>query len=221
MEILRLGFNELDRAIGQTSGYTTRLVAGKKKRPDPTILGKIAQVLGVSVDWIVSGEDTATPPVPPVSETRVVEDAVNDLLNEAFNHDRHEPSDVLLVGEALRLQAPLLKSHVEPLDIVRALLDTAADARLKGKRLKAEELPVVALGTTKRQLVSAEERIAQFMAQGDLEAARLGVETRNTPHPLLVQQVDRMIGKKPSNKRTKSGNGGKGGKGGSKGAQGA
>lgn len=34
METLGIGFNELDRAIGQGSGYTTRLVAGKKKRPD-------------------------------------------------------------------------------------------------------------------------------------------------------------------------------------------
>jgi hypothetical protein len=206
--------------VGQTTVF--RFLSGKHGATMETA-EKIAAYLGVGVAGLLGLDSKpptqpaqiVSPAPPPVSETRLVEDAVNDLLNEAFNHDRHEPSDVLLVGEALRLQAPLLKSHVEPLDIVRALLDTAADARLKGKRLKAEELPVVALGTTKRQLVSAEERIAQLMAQGDREAARLGVETRNTPHPLLVQQVDRMMGKKPSNKGTKSG------KGGSKGARGA
>lgn len=68
MEKLGIGFNELDRAIGQSSGYTTRLVAGKKKRPDPVILSKIAKELGVTSDWLSTGEgDPAegTPPTPP------------------------------------------------------------------------------------------------------------------------------------------------------------
>lgn len=66
------GFNELDRAIGQGSGYTTRLVAGKKKRPDPAILHKIAEVLGVGYEWLVTGKGEPggspvepTPPTPP------------------------------------------------------------------------------------------------------------------------------------------------------------
>lgn len=68
METLGIGFNELDRAIGQGSGYTTRLVAGKKKRPDPVILAKIAKELGVTTDWLSTGEGQSpdgTPPTPP------------------------------------------------------------------------------------------------------------------------------------------------------------
>ncbi len=70
-----LGFNELDRKIGQGSGYTTRLVHGKKKRPDPAILQRIATELGVSLEWLLGGSEegdgtapAVTPRAPPSSE---------------------------------------------------------------------------------------------------------------------------------------------------------
>lgn len=221
----RWSMRALSIAAGLAPGHVEGIVNGRQQA---NLTAETAQALAraanVRTIWLLTGQGPREPfegdagPIPfspappPVSETRVVDDAVNDLLNEAFDHDNHEPSDILLVGEALRLQAALLKAHVEPLDVVRALLDTAADARRKGKRLKVDELPIVALGTTKRKLASAEERIAQFLAQGDREAELLGVETRDTPHPLLVQQVDRMMGKDKK--------GTKGGKGGGKGARG-
>lgn len=65
-----MGFNELDRAIGQGSGYTTRLVAGKKKRPDPTILHKMAEALGVHYEWLVTGQGDPGPSGPASSAPR-------------------------------------------------------------------------------------------------------------------------------------------------------
>ncbi len=52
-----LGMNELDRRIGQPhGGYTTRLEAGEKKRPDPAVLNKIADALNVRLEWLLSGD---------------------------------------------------------------------------------------------------------------------------------------------------------------------
>lgn len=201
MEALGVGFNELDRTIGQGSGYTTRLVAGKKKRPDPAILEKIAQALGVTIGWIVSGEgDTPTPPPPPVSqvrETEVSNDVIDELLAQAWDPEVHGPADARVVGEALRSQAALLRGHVDPIDVVRAMLDTSAEARDKGKTIAAEDLPIAALGSTKLQLRSAKEKIAQMMADARAEGERLGVKGRSTPDPILLAQRERQFGIPP------------------------
>ncbi|WP_394825010.1 helix-turn-helix domain-containing protein [Pendulispora albinea] len=67
LERAGIGYNQLDRAIGQSSGYTTRLVSGEKKRPDPTILARIANELGVSITWLIDGSgspDSAQDAIP-------------------------------------------------------------------------------------------------------------------------------------------------------------
>ncbi len=60
-----IGVNELDRAVGQKSGYTTRLVRGKKPVPDTDIIRRMAEYLHVSFFWLAFGQgprDAAAPP---------------------------------------------------------------------------------------------------------------------------------------------------------------
>lgn len=200
------------RALSVAAGLSpshVEQILNKRQSPDIEVstLEKLAQAGDVRLDWlrthkgdpghyeaISSAPAGASPVPPPVSETRVIDDKIGELLNGAWDAEEHEPSDAVLVEKALKSQAALVRAHVEPIDVVRALLDTAADARVKGKKISAEDLPVIALGATKRQLLSAEERIKQLMLKADEEAAVLGVETRETPHPLLKQMRGRMLG---------------------------
>jgi transcriptional regulator with XRE-family HTH domain len=50
-----LGMNELDRAIGQGSGYTSPLEKGEKASPDYRIIADIAKILTVRLEWILTG----------------------------------------------------------------------------------------------------------------------------------------------------------------------
>lgn len=54
-EAKRLSGNELDRRIGQQSGYTSRVERGEKPQITAMVAAKAAQELGVSLDWLVSG----------------------------------------------------------------------------------------------------------------------------------------------------------------------
>lgn len=59
-----LGFNELDRLIGQGSGYSSPLESGGKKLTTAEIMGKAAKALNVNVEWLITGEgpmDRAAP----------------------------------------------------------------------------------------------------------------------------------------------------------------
>lgn len=204
----KMSMRALSMAAGLSAGHVEQIL-NKRQSSDIEIstLEKLAQAGDVRLEWLrthkgdpgkyegaSSSPAGASPAPPPVSETRTIDDKIGDLLNGAWNDNEHEPSDAVLVEKALLSQAALIRAHVEPLDVVRALLDTAADARVKGKKISAEDLPVVALGATKRQLLSAEERIKGFMRKADEEAAMLGVETRESPHPLLKQMRARMHG---------------------------
>lgn len=56
LRALNLSCNELDRRIGQTSGYTSPLIRGKKPGAQHAILGKMATELGVTLDWLLYGD---------------------------------------------------------------------------------------------------------------------------------------------------------------------
>lgn len=196
------------RALSVAAGLAPSHVEGIiNGRQAANITSDTAQALAragnVRTLWLLSGqgprepfegEAVESPVPPPASETRLSGDAINDVLNEAWDSTRHVPSDALLVGEALRSQAALLKGHVSPLDIVRALLDTAADARQKGKVISAEDLPLAALGSTKRQLASAEEKIARMLAGAALDAEAMGLYVPPGGHPLLLAEQKRAFG---------------------------
>lgn len=70
-EALGVGTNELDRRIGVSgsSGYTSRLEAGLKARPSASIMTKVANELGVRLEWILHGEE----PMRADASARVVE----------------------------------------------------------------------------------------------------------------------------------------------------
>lgn len=190
------------RALSIAAGLAPSHVEGiLNGRQQPNLTLDTAQALAragnVRTLWLLTGQgprepfeegsvDVPSPAPPPVSHQRVANDVVTDLLNAAWDSKEHGPADAILVGEALRSQAALLKGHVEPVDIVRALLDTSAEARRKNKPLTAEELPMVALGTTKRKLTHAEAKIAYWMNQATLDAEAMGLPIPDGPHPALL-----------------------------------
>ena len=51
------GVNELDRLLGSKQGYVSRL-EGSEREPRADTLRKLAQALGVSVEWLATGEGT-------------------------------------------------------------------------------------------------------------------------------------------------------------------
>lgn len=55
-EAAGLGSNELDRAIGQGSGYTSPLEAGTKASPNLEIVARAATAMKVSPAWLAFGE---------------------------------------------------------------------------------------------------------------------------------------------------------------------
>jgi transcriptional regulator with XRE-family HTH domain len=46
---------ELDRAIGSSSGYVSRLARDQRERPDAILLQRAALALRVSSDWLIAG----------------------------------------------------------------------------------------------------------------------------------------------------------------------
>lgn len=195
----RFGGNEsaLARALKISQSTVTRFISGQIGTSLTTV-EKVAELAGVSAASLLGMAPAPavlpaapvsvlpSPSPPPVSETRVTSDKIDELLDLTFDPREHHPSDVRLVVDALESHATLLRGSTEPVDIVRALLDTVAEARAKGRKLTADELPAAALGSTKRRLLFAETRIAQLMAQAVAEAERLELEPRDTPHPDLV-----------------------------------
>jgi hypothetical protein len=96
IQLRDIGFNELDRAIGQGSGYTSRLVRDLKERPDVFLINKIARELHVDFEWLVSGRG----PVP-VAEGRPVAyrplceyPGFERALAEAKEHYRSIPAEI-------------------------------------------------------------------------------------------------------------------------------
>lgn len=55
LEEAGMGMNAADRAVDQGAGYTSRLASNKKKRPDPAILQRYADALGVRLEWLTTG----------------------------------------------------------------------------------------------------------------------------------------------------------------------
>ncbi|HEU4410181.1 MAG TPA: helix-turn-helix transcriptional regulator, partial [Polyangiaceae bacterium] len=75
------GVNELDRLIGSKQGYVSRLESSDRE-PRADTLRKLAQALGVSLEWLATGEGTmagggATAPVPAPTLAAAAASAVN------------------------------------------------------------------------------------------------------------------------------------------------
>jgi transcriptional regulator with XRE-family HTH domain len=56
----QLGVNELDRMLGTSAGYTSRLERGEFDSVGSDRLDALGTALGVSLDWLVRGEPTDT-----------------------------------------------------------------------------------------------------------------------------------------------------------------
>lgn len=64
-----LGNNELDKAIGRSSGFTSRLETGARTAPRTEALKAIAEATKVSFEWLAFGKGEMQPTMP----TRTIE----------------------------------------------------------------------------------------------------------------------------------------------------
>lgn len=169
--------NALSEGAGLSRAYIRMLIAterkGAMKRPGAAALQALAKAADVSVRWLSSGQgdpgryegDPASPAPPPVSDTLVSLDVIDDRINGAFDPSRHKPSDAIPVREALRTGgATLLKHDQDPLTYVRRLLDTAAAYRERGEKVTGAELPALALGHLSHRLSVQEGQVSALEA---------------------------------------------------------
>lgn len=181
--------NELEKKLSLNAGHINKIVHSKRGRIDPELLLDIARALGVRTAWLAKGTEPmddpevprpqgsraakrsprrtsgpeASPPAPPISETRTVLDAVKDMIDAVYDPERHMPSDAMLVSEGLMVGAPLLKSSVDPATYVRRLLDTAARERQRGRKPRGEDLPALAVGLLSDELDESREEVQRMV----------------------------------------------------------
>lgn len=131
-------YNQLDHLLGQKStGYTSRLVAGQKTRPDPGILRQIASLLDTSVDYLVGSEEGAAAPARVEGRRAAREDVerVDGWFHEALQElggRRYSREQVRDAREFLLSGAPLLGDREEPRSFVLGALEAARELSEQG-----------------------------------------------------------------------------------------
>ena len=132
-------------------GMLRKIEAGDDPNPTRKTMTRIAKAANVSARWLMLGveprepfdpnetEAPASPSPPPVSDTVTTLDATDELINAAFNPERHRPSDLGPVRDALRTGAPLLRSAADPVAHVRHMLDAVARRRERGQRTSTDD----------------------------------------------------------------------------------
>lgn len=91
LEERNIGMNELDRVIGQTSGWTTRLLGGTKPRPDMTLIFGIAQHLRINFQWLAFG--LGDPALPAGTSGTVEEEMLRMSLDGVPKESVRPPPD--------------------------------------------------------------------------------------------------------------------------------
>lgn len=191
-------------------GMVRKLEAGIDPNPKSHTWDALASIAGYSTAWLERGvgpeERSAnsvdpTPPPSPVSETRVTDDAMTDIVNAGFDASRgHLPADSIVVTEAMRSAAALLRDNLEPGAFARMMFDAVVYARSKGRKITAAELPYVALGEVNDQLTHEREKLAQMKAQSQQWADQHGVTLR-APGDLHPAAEKALRGEKGTGRR--------------------
>lgn len=57
-----LSARALDEKAGITPGHTTLIESGRRESPAVETIRKLAEALGVSIDWLVTGRESGTLP---------------------------------------------------------------------------------------------------------------------------------------------------------------
>lgn len=196
-----LSQREFSRRAGLSPTHLSTLLRRLADDPNGAVeahtLEGIARVGGVQVSWLLPGAaappSVASPAPPPASDVRVSRDVLNDMISSAFDPQRHTFSDGAAVIDLLEETATLLRDNINPVDYVRRMLDAAADARTKGRKPSAKELPIIALSMTERLLRLSEEKNARDTAE-----ARAFIEREGLPalapgevHPEIKKAQER------------------------------
>lgn len=132
-ELRGLGVNDLDRAIGSRPGYVSRLEADEFASVGSEKLRQIAEVLRVSLDWIVLGHGTLEQATGLEEAGRRIKERAG--FAEAIAERRRYPTIEERFWEAAgELSGPGLPSTVDIqflASIARALQDAAAMCQVK------------------------------------------------------------------------------------------
>lgn len=128
-ELRGLGVNDLDRAIGSRPGYVSRLEGDEFSSVGSEKLRRIAEVLRVSLDWIVMGHGTLELAAGVEEAGRRLKERPNWHAALAEGRQRHRSIDDRFWELAGELSGPGLPARVDAAflsDIARALQDAAA-----------------------------------------------------------------------------------------------
>lgn len=198
--------NALCERAGVSRSYLRNLekseALGRHVRPGADVLDKFARAANVSTLWLGTGKgervpyegpvlvEAESPTPPPVSDTVTSLDTVDELINSAFDPDRHKPSDAGPVRDALRAGAPLLKASVDPVAHVRYMLDATARRRERGQRTTTDELPSATVGLLSDELrasQAAEARLQEVIEQARKWMRDNGIDPDNLPSVATAQ----------------------------------
>lgn len=150
-----LSRRELGRLSGVHANTLNNWVSGESTRPQPTQLRRVAQALGVSYEWLRTGEGPMLPPLEPLSfneklarDTQALssrppgplgfENSLLKVVQQAPSYTA--PSlDIALLQQAL--QAALKVAPKETPERLAEVIAQAYDTALRTRRLdKVEEL---------------------------------------------------------------------------------
>lgn len=125
MDLRGLGFNEVDRKLGYSEGYTSRTIkSGRKPRADT--VRRFAEILEVSAEWLITGkgEPTAFSSAPRVTK----EERYPNLRVALDCHASKWSPAVIAAAREMRLDAdedPSPKWWAEQLDRLEAAIGGA------------------------------------------------------------------------------------------------
>lgn len=162
-EAAGLKMNELDRMIGQGSGYTTRLESGEKKNPQLHVLDAYARELKVNIRWLVTGKGSRVPntnlvPSPPAG---VFIDAV-DRLPGLRDWLTEYPLEMTIIELAKAMEIyetvkPTSRSDGQPMGGWTTFFSDALSGRLTrphaGSQAEAEDLEMSQMSASARKRV--------------------------------------------------------------------
>lgn len=153
MEARGIGYNELDRALGYSEGYSSRLVHSTRS-PRAHTLAALAEVLQVHMAWLASGQGpmddgrTVAPPISSSTRAKVAKDLPGwaEALGQAVMRWRRIPSSAWGAISLMSFENP--PERITPdfiFQMAQAWLTSATDDELAAaeeadiRRVMAEE----------------------------------------------------------------------------------
>jgi transcriptional regulator with XRE-family HTH domain len=176
---------QTEERAGLSQGYVSSVLSGRRKHPRAHELGKLADALGTTTDWLLSGAGEsrttarAVPQGPAPDPEADVPSAFDVGLADAFRQGRYALDDLDAVRRLMREGRALFRD-LPPEELARAAglwLAAASELRVAGRPLTTETLAHwLALRASPGQAGAAAEAARRTNDRGDQELRALGVE---------------------------------------------